>query len=100
MPDFALSIVLQFWIFDFWRKVSFFCGLRSKIPVYFVWTTTSWQLPVSPSSEPWYKRNLFTLQCKNLHSELLIISHRSLKPYQRNFCAEHSDSESLNPSGG
>ncbi|MEQ2309453.1 hypothetical protein AMECASPLE_038869 [Ameca splendens] len=33
MPDFALSIVLLVWIFDFWRKFSYFCGLRSKIPV-------------------------------------------------------------------
>ncbi|MED6259439.1 hypothetical protein ATANTOWER_022789 [Ataeniobius toweri] len=31
---------LLFWIFNFWRKVSYFCRLRSKVPVYFVWTTT------------------------------------------------------------
>ncbi|MEQ2235441.1 hypothetical protein ILYODFUR_002385 [Ilyodon furcidens] len=97
MPDFALSIALLFWIFDFWRKVYYFCGLRSKIPVYFTWTTTSRQLPISPSSEP--KRNLFTLQRKYLHPEL-IIPHKSLKPFQRNICAVHSDSVSLNPPGG
>ncbi|MED6251161.1 hypothetical protein ATANTOWER_023908 [Ataeniobius toweri] len=91
MPAFALSIALLFWIFDFWRKVSYCRGLRSKIPVYFVWTTTSWHLPVSPSSEPKHKCNLFTLQCKYLHP------HKSLKSFQRNFCTVHSDSESLNP---
>ncbi|MEQ2250503.1 hypothetical protein ILYODFUR_001590 [Ilyodon furcidens] len=100
MPDFALSIVLLIWITDFWRKVSYYCGLRSQIPVYFIWTKTSWQLPVSPSSGPRHKRNLFTLQCKYFHPELLIILHKSLKPFQRNFCVEHSDSESLIPPGG
>ncbi|MEQ2289531.1 hypothetical protein AMECASPLE_034072 [Ameca splendens] len=87
MPDFALSIVLLFWIFDFWRKVSYFRGLRSKIRVYFVWTKTSWQLPVLPPSGPRHECNLFTLQRKYLHSQA----------FQRNFCAEHSDSESLIP---
>ncbi|MED6237660.1 hypothetical protein ATANTOWER_030781 [Ataeniobius toweri] len=100
MPDFALSFVLLFWIFNFWRKVSYFCGLRSKIPVYLVWTTTSWQLPVSPSTEPRHKHNLFTLQRKYLLHELLIIPHRYLKPYRRNICAKNSNSISLNPPGG
>ncbi|MEQ2308743.1 hypothetical protein AMECASPLE_031362 [Ameca splendens] len=97
MPDFALCIVLLIWITDFWRKDSCCRGLRSQIPVSFFRTKTSWQLPVSPSSEPRHKRNLFALQRKYYLPELLTVLHKSLKQFQRNFCVEHSDFKSLNP---
>ncbi|MEQ2302174.1 hypothetical protein AMECASPLE_003892 [Ameca splendens] len=99
MPDFALCIVLLIWMTDFWRKDSCCRGLRSQISVSFIRTKTSWQLPVSPSSEPRPKYNLFTLQPKYYLHELLTVLHKSLKQFQRNLCVEHSDSESLTPPG-
>ncbi|MED6291823.1 hypothetical protein CHARACLAT_027580 [Characodon lateralis] len=92
MPAFTLCIVLLIW-----RKDSCCRGLRSQIAVFFIQTKTSWQLPVSPSSEPRHKRNLFTLQRKYYLPELLTVLHKSLEQFQRNFCVEHSDSESLTP---
>ncbi|MEQ2293854.1 hypothetical protein AMECASPLE_037722 [Ameca splendens] len=84
MPDYALSIVCcsDFRLLE--KGLLFFCGLKFKILVYFIWTTTSWQLLVfSPSSGPSHKRTLSTLQRKHLHLIPLLDAPSPLKPHQR-----------------